>query len=117
MCLVVERSTDLPIGICGLLKREHLEHPDIGFAFVPESWSRGYAAESASAVMSWGRESAGVDRILAITQPDNVRSIRTLERLGLRFERTIKPPDEDGELKVFTTSNRLLGSRDLEPSR
>jgi RimJ/RimL family protein N-acetyltransferase len=40
-----------PIGMCGLIKRESLPDVDIGFAFLPAFWSRGYALEAATAVM------------------------------------------------------------------
>ncbi len=46
----------VPIGICGLLKRDALDDVDVGFAFVPESWSKGYAFESASAVLAYAHE-------------------------------------------------------------
>ena len=44
--LVELRETRAPIGICGLLKRDALDDVDVGFAFVPESWSKGYAYEA-----------------------------------------------------------------------
>ncbi len=89
-----------PIGICGLLKRDWLDAADVGFALLPRYWSRGYAKEAASAVMSGARE-AGVARLAAITTPDNHASIRVLARLGFRFERTARPPGEDSDLSVF----------------
>ena len=47
-----------PIGICGLIKRETLEDVDIGFAFLPAFWGRGYAFEAAAAVLAHGRNDA-----------------------------------------------------------
>ena len=91
----------VPIGICGLIKRESLKDVDIGFAFLPGFWGRGYAYESAAAVMEYGKHSLGLKRIVAITTPDNHNSIRVLEKLGLSFEQMIRPPDEDTELKLF----------------
>lgn len=67
-----------PIGMCGLLKREHLEHPDLGYAFVPEAWGQGYALEAARAVMN----DAKLPRALALVSPGNAASIRLLEKLG-----------------------------------
>lgn len=96
------KDEGVPIGLCGLLKRDTLDDVDVGFAFLPRFWSKGYAFESASAVMAYGRSVLGLERIVAITAPDNESSIRLLEKLGMGFERTIRW--EDGaEVKLFGT--------------
>ncbi|MEM7587100.1 MAG: GNAT family N-acetyltransferase [Acidobacteriota bacterium] len=92
-----------PIGICGLLKRDHLDAPDVGFAFLAAYRQQGYGYESASAVMTYGREVLGMDRILAAVSPHNAGSIRLLEKLGMRFERTIQMGDEGDVCQLFTT--------------
>ena len=102
--LVELKETGVPIGICGLLKRESLPDVDIGFAFLPNFWSQGYAFESASAVMTYGRDVLGLRRIVAITSPDNDASIRLLEKIGLRFERLIKLSDDQSEVRLFTSN-------------
>ena len=99
--LVELEDSATPIGICGLLKREGLEDVDIGFAFLPQFWSQGYAFEAASAVMDYGRGSLGLDRIVAIASPDNDRSFKVLEKLGLRFERLIRLSEDQPEIKLF----------------
>jgi RimJ/RimL family protein N-acetyltransferase len=99
---VVElKESGIPIGICGLVKREFLDNVDIGFAFLPTYWAKGYAYESASAVMSYGTGVLGLKRIVAITSPDNRSSVRLLEKLGLRYEHIVKYPDDDQELMLF----------------
>ncbi len=100
--LVASKSTKAPMGICGLVKRDVLDDPDIGFAFVPEFWSQGYAFESASAVLTYARETLGQERVLAVVSPDNQASIRLLEKLGLSFERMIQMPDEENEILLFS---------------
>jgi RimJ/RimL family protein N-acetyltransferase len=92
-----------PIGICGLIKRDSLEDVDIGFAFLPQFWSQGYAYEAASAVIAYGKV-LGLQRIVAITSPDNQRSARLLEKLGLHFERLITLPNDTQALRLFATS-------------
>jgi [ribosomal protein S5]-alanine N-acetyltransferase len=87
--LVEVKESGLPVGMCGLLKRESLPDVDIGFAFLPAYRSRGYAFESASAVLEYGRSEFGLKRIVAITDPDNAGSIRVLQKIGMRFERMI----------------------------
>jgi RimJ/RimL family protein N-acetyltransferase len=90
-----------PIGICGLVKREGLNEPDVGFAFLARYWSKGYAVESAAAVVAHAREALNLLRIVAITSPDNAQSIAVLEKIGLKFERTIRLADHSPELKLF----------------
>lgn len=99
--LVELKAQGTAIGICGLLKREALQHPDIGFAFLPAFWSQGYAHESALAVKRHGLGTLGLTRILAITDPENARSIRLLERLGFAFEDMVRMAESEPELKLF----------------
>ena len=87
LCLVQLKDTLTPIGMCGLLKRDELPDPDVGFAFVPDFWNKGFAFEAASAVLRDGRERLRLTRILAIVNPDNDASIKLLQKLGLKFER------------------------------
>jgi RimJ/RimL family protein N-acetyltransferase len=102
--LVELKETGASIGICGLLKRDSLPDVDVGFAFLPSYWSQGYAFESASAVMTYGREVLGLRRIVAITSLDNDASIRLLERIGLRFEGLIKLSADQSEVRLFSSN-------------
>ncbi|MEO8634014.1 MAG: GNAT family N-acetyltransferase [Gemmatimonadales bacterium] len=95
------KEDDLPIGICGLVKRDGLEHPDVGFAFLPAYWSQGLAFEAASAVLDYGRETLTLHRIFAITQPDNASSIRLLQRLGLVQQGVVRMPTDDHDVLLF----------------
>ena len=98
---VDRRSDGATIGMCGVLKRDSLPDPDIGFSILPEFWSAGYALEAAQAVMSHARAALGLGRIVAITTVDNAPSIRLLGKLGFRFERMIRMGDE--ELRLFAS--------------
>lgn len=89
------------LGICGLIRRASLPDVDIGFAFLPRFWGKGFAFEAAAATLEHARRDLGLRRILAITSLDNESSIRLLEKLGLRYERTIRMPGEDEDLKLF----------------
>jgi len=91
----------VPIGICGLIKRDALEDVDIGFAFLPKFWAKGYAYESASAVMTYGKDVLGLRRIVAITSPDNHASAKLLGELGLQFERMVKLSEDAEEVRLF----------------
>jgi len=74
---------------------------DVGFAFLPEAWGRGYARESAAAVLDHARDVLGLRRVLAITDPENAASIRVLERVGMRREGTVRMPGESIDLLLF----------------
>jgi RimJ/RimL family protein N-acetyltransferase len=91
-----------PIGICGLLKRDYLDDVDVGFALSNKFRNRGYAFEAACAVMRYGQQVLRLDRIVAITAPDNHASIKLLRRLGLEFERNIRVPDVARDTSLFT---------------
>jgi RimJ/RimL family protein N-acetyltransferase len=99
--LVELKAGGAPAGMCGLLQRDVLDHPDIGYAFVPEFRGAGYAREAASAVMDWARTSLGLSRVLAITNPDNAGSIRLLETIGFQFERMRRMPGEGADVAVY----------------
>jgi [ribosomal protein S5]-alanine N-acetyltransferase len=101
LCAVTLADTTTPIGICGLLKRDALPDPDIGFAFLPPYWSKGYAIEAASAVTRHARETLRLARLLAIVNPDNTGSIRLLEKLGFGFDRMIRISAGEPDLKLF----------------
>lgn len=90
------------IGICGFVRRESLPDADIGFAFLPQFERKGYAFESASAIMKYGKETLNFERVLAITTTDNESSGRLLEKLGFKFERLIIMPGDAEELKLFS---------------
>ena len=90
-----------PIGICGLIKRETLKDVDLGFAFLPTFWRKGYAFESAAAVISYGKRVLGLRRIVAILSRDNHRSSKLLEKLGFSFEGTVKLQPDHEELKLY----------------
>ncbi|HXI26446.1 MAG TPA: GNAT family N-acetyltransferase [Pyrinomonadaceae bacterium] len=96
------KESRVPIGICGVLKRDTLPHPDIGFAFLPAYWKKGYAYEASAAVLEHARKNLSIDRVLAITTPDNEASAKLLVKLGLRFDRLIKLSPDADEVKLFT---------------
>jgi len=99
--LVEMKSNKQPIGMCGLLKRESLEDVDIGFAFHPDTWGKGYAREAAQACVDYARDQLGLRRLVAITLPDNHGSIRLLTAIGMQYEKDILMPPKDELLQLF----------------
>ena len=98
--LVQLKESGESIGMCGLIKRDALDDVDIGYAFLPKFWSKGYAVEAALAVKAQGH-SLGLKRIVGITDPANTGSIRVLEKIGFTFEKMIRLSANDIELKLF----------------
>lgn len=89
------------IGTCGLIKRDTLDDVDIGFAFLSEYESRGFGYESSLEIIRLAKDVFHLKKIVAITNPDNEKSIRLLEKLGLTFEKKVKPFEDDEELLLF----------------
>jgi RimJ/RimL family protein N-acetyltransferase len=88
------------MGMCGLIKRATLPDVDLGFAFLPRFAGQGYASEAAAGVLSYAHQALGLARVLAITSPDNERSIKLLERIGFRFQGMLQL-SEDNQVRLF----------------
>ena len=95
LSLVENKKDKKSIGMCGLVKRDYLEHPDLGFAFLPDAMKQGYAFEITEATLRYCREALNIQQVCAITSPENNRSIRLLEKLGMFANQTIKSPDNE----------------------
>lgn len=95
------KESGTPLGICGLLKRQELAEVDIGFAFLPDFWNRGFAFEAAAAVMKHAEDTFKLKRIVAITSLDNDASIKLLDRLGFTFEGATKLSKDGEDVKLF----------------
>jgi RimJ/RimL family protein N-acetyltransferase len=77
------------IGVVSLIKRDYLEHHDIGFAFLPRFANKGYAHEAANVVLTDVIDRYQLSHVFATTIPQNLSSIKLLHKLGLRFEKDI----------------------------
>jgi len=98
LLLVRRRDDATPIGICGLVKRESLACPDLGFAFLEAHRSNGYAYESSLAVIEHAQNALNLTQIVAIAGGDNEISQNLLEKLGFRFEQMVRMPDEKEDI-------------------
>lgn len=105
LCLVELKDPATPIGMCGILKRADLEHPDIGFAFLPKFTGNGYAYEIAAATLDNAVNVLNQKTILAITVPENKSSIRLLEKIGMRFIKPINFPNQKEELLLYSNKD------------
>ena len=99
--LVQEKETGEKMGLCGLLKRDTFNDIDLGFAFLPEFNGKGYAFETATALLNFARTELKVVKMLAFSNNNNSTSIRLLEKLGFSFEKMIPWPASE-DLKLFS---------------
>jgi RimJ/RimL family protein N-acetyltransferase len=97
----VELGDGAPIGICGLVKRAGLDHPDVGFAILARHAGLGYATESAAAVLEHARRDLKLERVVAIANPDNSSSTAVLEKIGLELVGRVQLDSKDEELNLF----------------
>ena len=102
---VETKSSRETTGVCGLIRRPELEDVDLGFAFLARFRGKGYAREAAAACVQVARERFGLVRLVAITDPENQRSMRVLERIGFAFEKRWRKSPDAGELALFARSS------------
>jgi RimJ/RimL family protein N-acetyltransferase len=77
---VALKHCDTPIGICGFIKRDSLDHIDLGFAFLPDFRGKGFALEAARAVIDHGQQLLNLSQIVAIVNPANIASKKLLQK-------------------------------------
>ncbi len=99
--LTLDTLAELPVGMCGLFKRENLELPDIGFAFFAHSCGKGYARESAGAMIDYARKTLDLPMVCAIANTDNIRSISLLKKLGFLYKYPYRMPNEVVDLNYY----------------
>lgn len=96
--IVLLKQSGVQIGMCGLVKRDELEHPDLGYAFLPDYWGKGYAIEASEAVLSDAALTHGLQVILGVTLPDNQASNYLLTRIGFT---------QNGSIELYGSDNNL----------
>jgi RimJ/RimL family protein N-acetyltransferase len=101
---VSRREDGVAMGMCGLLRRDTLPDVDVGYAFFPEFWGKGYAFEAAEATMRQAAGRFGLRRVIAIVSVGNEPSIRVLEKLGMRFERMHSVRPEEPDVRLYGLS-------------
>jgi RimJ/RimL family protein N-acetyltransferase len=99
--LIVLKQSLVPIGICGILKREFNKDLDIGFAMLPEYENNGYGYEAANATLSFAKHKLKISRIVGFTLDYNNHSINLLNKLGFKYEKMIRLPNDDEDLALF----------------
>lgn len=110
--LVLLKSNNIPIGICGLVKREGLDHPDLGFAVMPEYERQGYITEASKKILEFAEKQLQLPTIYGITTQSNIAAIRVLEKQGLSFQQTVQLPQNKNEFLLYA---KALHKEDVAP--
>jgi RimJ/RimL family protein N-acetyltransferase len=84
---VEEKRTGAFVGRAGLYNPEGWPGIEVGWTFGRDHWGTGYASEAGRAAMNWAFGVLGLDHIISVIRPQNTRSVRVAERLGMRYER------------------------------
>ncbi|QQS31172.1 MAG: GNAT family N-acetyltransferase [Sphingobacteriales bacterium] len=105
LCMVETIADKCPIGMCGLVFRENLDKPDIGFAFLPAYHGKGYAYEIANATLKYAKEHLDIPEVYGITVEDNHKSISLLNRLGFNYLKNINFSNDNTPLMLFSSDS------------
>lgn len=97
----VEKATGQVIGLVGLKPPTELAHVDMGFRFLKEVWGQGYATEAAAGIIRYAKETLMVERVIATVFPENIASIRVLEKLGLTLTGKVRLAVAEQELLLY----------------
>jgi RimJ/RimL family protein N-acetyltransferase len=104
LAMVERRADRVPLGMCGLIRRDTLPDVDLGYAFLPAHRGQGYAREAAAAWLAHGFGALGLARIVAFTDPDNTGSARVLEAIGMRFEQRLRIAGYDSDSLLYAAA-------------
>jgi RimJ/RimL family protein N-acetyltransferase len=97
----IEKQSGRLIGFAGLKYVAELAETDLGFRFLPPYWGRGYATEAAVALLAYGRASLGIERIVGIVEPANLRSVNVFRKLGMNVEKQVSLSFTDRDLDLY----------------
>jgi len=99
----IEKSSSKLIGFSGVKYLREMDEVDIGYRFSSEYWGKGYATESANAVMEYAHNVLGLQRIIGIVDPDNIASVKVLLKLGMSHERKLRYGSKRAEFDLYAT--------------
>jgi ribosomal-protein-alanine N-acetyltransferase len=94
LCVLADKTSGEVIGFAGLAPSQVLAADDLEFGFVlaREAWGKGLATEIGLAQIDFGFQQLGRARLLALASASNLASIRTLEKLRMRYHSDVTPP-------------------------
>jgi RimJ/RimL family protein N-acetyltransferase len=100
----IERSTGRLVGFSGLKYLEDMDEIDVGYRFLPDCWGKGYATESARAIMDYEVAHHGIKRVIGLVEPANSGSVNVLTKLGLKFEKRLRLDDYPEEMDLYAVA-------------
>ncbi len=105
---VIEKSSGVLVGYCGLLDKEVDGRPEVElvYVFLPAVWGKGYATEIALALRQHATSEMGLSRLIALIEPGNEASIKVAERVGFHLEKTVQRGDAQRMLFVYEAQPR-----------
>jgi RimJ/RimL family protein N-acetyltransferase len=98
---VIDNKTHEPLGLCGIIRRAGLDHPDLGYGFLAQYGGKGLAREAAELTLIHARADLKLGPILAITKQDNVASMGLLKRLGFADLGLVQVFPDQPESRLF----------------
>ena len=91
---VIEKESNQLVGDCGLLEKEIDGKPEIelNYIFAVSAWGKGYATEIGKALIEYAFHELGIERLIALIDPDNTASEHVARKVGLHFDREVERP-------------------------
>ena len=105
--LILLKATGEKIGSIGVFEREGLAVKDMGYSLLERFEGKGYAFEAATKIKELAFTEFGVSQLSAITTAENVRSQKLIEKLGLRYKKTIRLPNDPDDLWYYESELSL----------
>ncbi len=99
--VIVTKSDTKKIGNVGIYVRDGLDAPDIGFSFLPEFERKGYGFEASKKLMEIAISEFALKKISAITTKENTSSQKLIEKLGLKYIKIVRLPDDPEDLLYY----------------
>ena len=112
---VFEKESGEFVGRAGLI---HLAYDDaqpeveVGYALTKSSWNKGYATELTQALIKWAFKHLTIKKIVAVIKPENDRSRRVLEKVGMRYiKRTLY---WDNEVALYEIDKSVVDTNKIK---
>lgn len=87
MCAVIHKDSGKMIGRCGLGFLENTPEVELGYVFDQSYWNMGIATEASRATLKYGFLSAKLDKIVAVANPQNIASVRVIQKVGMKYQK------------------------------
>lgn len=85
-CMMIWKETGEEIGWSGIQPLEDSGEIEVGYGLIKEFWRRGIGFETAKGWLDFGFHQKNLQKIVAVTAPENTGSWRIMEKLGMKSE-------------------------------